>query len=214
MSDILNKHLVLVLNSVWQPIGYISIKKAIIAMFSTNDGQNMAAKALNLEYPLDENGFINFKEPLLDRVYPVGIPEWNDLPIRDFDIPIHTSKRIIRAPIVIIANNYSKVPMKRLKPTKRNIYDFYKGKCIWTGRTLSLNEATLEHMNPRSNGGQNTWQNLGLSGKKENNERGNIPIKDWKYKQQYPLKEPKSIPISALITKPARPEWEYFLIKK
>jgi hypothetical protein len=90
----------------------------------------------------------------------------------------------------------------------------YGGKCIWSNRKLSLNEASIEHMTPKSHKGKNTWGNLAIADKKLNSERGNIPVTQWKYKPQYRLKEPKKIPACALIQESVRPEWEYFLIHK
>lgn len=205
----LNKEIVLVLNAIWQPIGYTSIKKAITSMCSTTDGENMAVQALDLEYDL-KDGTIDFASPI--KMIPVGINEWISLPVRDFDIPIHTSKSVVRAPIVIIAKNFSKMVMKQLHPTKKNLYHMYGGKCIWTGEKMSFNEATLEHMTPKSHGGGESWKNLALAKKSVNNERGNVPVSEWKYKAQYKLVEPKLRPIAAEIKEAIRPEWKYFLL--
>lgn len=210
MSD-LKKNYVLVLNSVWAIIGYTSIQKAIISMYSTNNGENMAAMALDLDFGLDENGFVDFTN--CTKMIPVGIPEWNSLGLRDFDIPIRTSHSVVRAPIVLITKNYAKMNYRRLRPTKRNLYDFYNKKCIWTGRELSLGEASIEHIQCRSAKGDSTWQNLAISDKKLNSERGNLPLEKWKHKMQYQLKEPKAMPVCALINKPIRPEWTPFLLK-
>lgn len=210
--DILNKNYTLVLNSVWQIIGYTSIKKAIVSMYSTQDGENMAAQALDIDYELNEKGFIDFEKPI--KMVPTGIPEWNELSLRDFDIPIHTSKKIVRAPIILLTKNFSKTILRKLRPTKKNLFEMYKGKCIWTGKTLSLSEATLEHLTPKSHGGNESWANLALAQKKINNERGNIPLKDWKYKPHYSLKEPKSVPISTYINNAVRPEWLFFIKNK
>lgn len=181
-------------------------------MYSTQDGENMAAQALDLDYELNEDGFIDFEKP--SQMVPVSIPEWNDLPLRDFDIPIHTSKKIVRAPIVLVTKNFSKTILRKLRPTKKNLFEMYGGKCIWTGKILSLADASLEHMVPKSHGGGNGWDNLALSKKKINNERGNTPVKDWKHKPQYSLKEPKAMPISSYINVATRPEWVFFLKNK
>ena len=180
-------------------------------MYSTSNGENMAAVALDLEFALGEDGFVDFTQ--CTKMVPVGIPEWNFLSIRDYDLPIRTAHQVVRSPIVLITKNYSKMNFKRLRPSKRNLYEFYGKKCIWTGRTLSLSEASVEHMICRSAKGDSTWQNLGISDKKLNSERGNTPLEKWKYKPQYQLREPKATPVSALINKPNRPEWIPFLLK-
>lgn len=210
MSDYLNKHLTLVLNALYQPIGSLSIKKACVALCSENNGVS-AAKALDLEYDLNEDGTVNFMSP--NKFVPTDWESWINLELRDYDIPIRTAHRVIRAPIVILAHNFRKMVYRKLRPNKRNLYNIYGGKCIWTGRILSFNESSIEHMVCRSANGDSSWQNLGISDKKLNSERGNLTLDKWKYKQQYPLKEPKSTPISGLINEPKRPEWQYFLIR-
>lgn len=209
--DILKHNFCLVLNSSWNIIGYTTIQKAIKALFPKNDS-DIPASALDLEYELDEKGFIDFTKP--SKMVPVDADIWCDLPIRDFDIPIHTSKKTIRAPIVIISNSCSKPVFKKLKPTRRNLWEFYNHKCIWTGKVISYNECTKEHMIPRSHSGKDTWANLAPASKHINHERQNIPLEKWKYKPAYKLIEPKSTPVSAFITKAVRPEWQVFLLSK
>lgn len=212
MSSIVNKEYTLVLNSMYMPIGVTPIKKALIAMNSAKLGESLVAAALNLEYKEMDNGEINFSSP--STYYPVSWEDWIQLPVRSFDIPIHTPKMIIRAPIVLVARNCDKIPMKRIPLSKRAVYNHYKGRCIWSGEKLSLNEASLEHMITRSAKGARSWKNIGLAHKKLNAERGNTPLEKWKYKAKYPLSEPLSRPVSTMITTAVRPEWEYFLIVK
>jgi hypothetical protein len=207
MSTVLDKKVVLVLSAIlWQPIGYISIRKAIKAMYSDDVD---AVQALDLTYPLNAEGYLDFKSCPTTNI--VGINEWVKLPLRDFDIPIHTAKSVIRAPIVVITHNCKKMVFKQLKPTRRNLWEFYGRKCIWTGKEISYNECTKEHMITRSSGGDESWLNLAPASKHLNHERGNLPLDKWKYKPQYSLKEPKRLPISSFIRTAIRPEWEYFL---
>jgi 5-methylcytosine-specific restriction endonuclease McrA len=217
MSEILNKNIVLVLNSIYQPIGYTSVKQAIVSLCSTSDGESMAAEALDLDYHLLEGGELDWASPFTYRSIPWD--EWVTLPVRPEpykDEPIKTSKMVIRAPIVIRSRNYSKMPRRSLRPNKKNLYELYDGRCIWTGKKLSLNQATVEHLKPRSHGGKETFGNLALAEKKINNDRGNIPLEEWtkKYKPHYKTKEPTIRLACDLISEPKRPEWIYFLIKK
>jgi hypothetical protein len=114
----LQKNLTLVLNALYQPIGYTSIQKALISLNSESGGQSTAAEAMEIDYELDENGFVDFMKPNILR--PVPWEDWITLPIRDFDIPIHTPKIILRAPIVIMAKNFKKMVFRKIRPSKRN----------------------------------------------------------------------------------------------
>ena len=209
--DVLKQPITLVLNSSWIVIGYTSIRKAIKAMYPKNES-DIPATALDLEYDLNEDGFVDFLKPI--KMAPTTAENWVNLPVRDFDVPIHTPKKIVRAPIVIISNSCSKPIFKKLKPTRRNLWEFYGHKCIWTGKVISFNECTKEHITCKSSGGKETWQNLAPASKHLNHERQDTPLDKWKYKMQYPLIEPKSTPVSALITKAVRPEWQSFIMSK
>lgn len=210
MSNIINKQIVLVLSNVlWQPIGYISVKKALKAMFSTGED---AAQALDLDFATDSKGNIDFNTPI--KYNAVSIDEWVKLPIRDFDLSVQCAKTAIRAPIVIITHNLKKMPMKQLKPTRRNIWEWYNRKCIWTNKELSFAECTKEHIKPKCKGRDDSWENVAPASKRLNNERGSTPLELWKYKMQYKLKEPPKMPISTFIKHAVRPEWQSFLIVK
>lgn len=211
MESKLRKPWTLVLNALYQPVGVVTIAKGLVTMCSSIDGETMAAQALDLDYELDADGAINWLKP--SKFILTDWDDWIKLPVREFDIPIMTPRGAVRAPVVLYARNYKKIHMRKLKCTKKNLHRFYGGKSIWTGKQLSLNESSLEHMTPKSHGGLSCWTNLGISEKKINNERGNIPLSQWKYKPQYKLSEPRPMPASVIISSSSFPreEWRYFL---
>ena len=211
MSDILNRSLCLVLNALYMPMGTLSLKKACVTLNSSIDGFDMAAQYLQVEYDNKEDGSIDFMSPNL--IQPINWDEFCQLPLRDFDIPISTPKMKIRAPILIISKS-KKIIMKKLRPSIQTLYDIYGGRCIWTNQVISKNQASKEHLKCRSHGGDDSFSNVALASKKLNHERGNIPLKDWKYKMQYPLKEPLPMPYSTTIKNIPREEWRYFLFNK
>lgn len=208
MSNILNKDIVLVVNSLWQVIGIAKPKNAIKAMFSSEDGINLAAKAFVIDYS-QEGDVWDFEKPTVIKA--VFLEEWLEQPIRPFDNVVHTAKREIRIPTVLMAHNYNKIPKKKIHPTKRNVYDMYDGIDYWTGKKIPFKRATLEHVIPKSKGGKDSWKNLAISDKDINNSRGNTDVKDFKYKPHYELKEPKEVPISALIKEIRHRDWRIFI---
>ena len=67
---------VLVLNSVWMPIGITNYQKALVCLCSENGGQP-AAKALDIQYKqIDENTY-DFNE--VESVIPLSFDEWKKL---------------------------------------------------------------------------------------------------------------------------------------
>jgi hypothetical protein len=192
------------------PMGCLSLKKALVTLFSTDNGIDMAAQYLQVEYDNDEDGNPDFMSPNL--IQPIDLEDFLKLPLRDFDIPISSSKMTVRAPVIILSKS-KKIIMKKLRPSLQNLYDLYGGRCVWTNRVLSKNSATKEHLKPRSHGGDDSFQNVVLADKTLNNERGNS-VEKWKYKMQYQPKEPIARPWASTIKSVPREEWKYFLFNK
>src|SRR5690349_16832743 len=116
----LDKSWCLVLNSLYMPMGCLSLKKALVTLFSTENGFDMAAQYLQVEYDNDENGNPNFMSPNL--IQPINLEDFLALPIRTFDIPVQTAKMVVRAPVLILSRS-RKIIMKKLRPSLQNLYD-------------------------------------------------------------------------------------------
>ena len=152
MTDILNKNIVLVLNRNWQAINTRTPADAFCQM------------ATNVATALDIDG---------DSIRPVAWNEWLTLPIRAHDNVVNTVRGAIRVPTVIIAMNFAKVPKKRPKLNAKNIRERDGNRCQYTGRVLRPDEGSLDHVVPRSRGGQDAWENLVWSCKEVNARKGN-----------------------------------------
>lgn len=207
----LDKHFCLVLNALYMPMGSLTIKKALISLNSSDNGIDKAALYLNVEYDNNEDGSVNFMSPNL--IQPVEWDEFCQLPLREFDLPVHSCKMTVRAPIIILSKS-KKIVTKKLRPSIQTLYDLYGGKCVWTNEVISKNQASKEHLKPRSHGGDDSFSNVVLASKKLNHERGNLSLKDWKYKMQYQPKEPLPKPWASTVKNAPRLEWEYFLFNK
>jgi 5-methylcytosine-specific restriction endonuclease McrA len=59
-----------------------------------------------------------------------------------------------------------------LKPNKSNVYARDNGCCVYCSKSLEIWEATLDHVIPRSKGGQNSFDNIVLSCQSCNGEKG------------------------------------------
>lgn len=180
----------LVLNRAWQAINAISVQSAISQLASG------AATALDI---LGE-----------EQITPVRWDEWLKLPVRDGDGAIHTARMVIRAPTVIVAVNYAKVPKKRPKLGLRGIADRDGGKCQYTGKKLERHEMTLDHVQPRSRGGVDSWENLVLADKTVNQRKGARTNDEAGLKLVRRPFEPSPVPVSAGIT-PTHPHHRIFV---
>lgn len=207
--SILDKEKCLVLNSIYQPIGTCSIKKALIALNSTQDGENRAAKAIQIEYKQNTDGSWDFNE--INYFRPVAFEEWCLIPLRSFDIPIHSPKLTIRAPTVILVVGFAKMPMKNLKPTLQNIRKRDKDICQYSNKKLTKSQISLDHILPKSRGGKdNCWTNLVICDKNINFKKGNKLNSEVGLKLIKKPKAPLPIPVSHTITEMRHRDWLLF----
>ena len=152
MNDVLNKATVLVLNRNWQAINVRTPADAFCQM------------AINVATGLDIAG--------PDSMRPVRWEEWLTLPIRPQDNSVVTARGAIRVPTVIVLANYSKVPHKRPALSTRNIRERDRHRCQYTGKLLRPEEASIDHIVPRSRGGKTVWDNCVLASREINARKG------------------------------------------
>lgn len=72
-------------------------------------------------------------------------------------------------PSVIRLLNYVNVPYRGVMLSRQNIFKRDNGACVYCGATKEL---TLDHVIPRSRGGQTTWSNLVTACKRCNSKKG------------------------------------------
>jgi 5-methylcytosine-specific restriction endonuclease McrA len=83
---------------------------------------------------------------------------------------IHTVSTIFPWPSVIRLNDFIRVPYKKIILTRRNILKRDNHKCGYCGRAdLPL---TIDHIIPKSKGGDDSWENLVAACLPCNNKKG------------------------------------------
>lgn len=213
MNTVANKLICLNLNANWQPVGFKTVKDAIIDLCGSESGGKPTSLALDIDYELDGNGEPTLSEP--KSLNPVSWTEWMKLPVRPWDLVIRSAHMSIRVPTVIIAINFNKMPVKsfRGKPSKDAIYTRDNGMCQYTGKKIDRNSATVDHVIPRSKGGLDTWTNLVLCSKDVNSKKGNRLNADVGLRLIKQPSVPQPVPVSAMIREAKHIDWMPFLIK-
>lgn len=142
--------------------------------------------------------------------------EWLALPIRPFDDYLSSPTRIVRLPSVVICSNYDKISYKKaIFPTKSNIWERDNYTCQYSGKKLSRSELTIDHVVPRSKGGEDSWENLVTCKKEINHHKGDKLLGEAKYKGErlkliQKPKKPK-FGYDSLILDNFREEWQHFV---
>jgi len=153
-ANILLLNRVLVLNRNWFPIGIFSLKNAFCKLLSRR------VRALNhVDYNVYD--FIG----------------WANVSANEFSY-IRTSRGSIATPEIVISSYYDRIPRFIPGASRRNILRRDEYICQYSGRKLSENEATVDHIIPKSKGGKNNWRNCVASSFSINNKKSDSFLTD------------------------------------
>jgi len=180
---------VLALNKSFSPVGIISFKKAIILLFKEK------AKVLEV-----------------NSYYTYDWHEWADMDFENYN-KIRTSKQSICVPEIIVLKEYDKIQKRRLKPNKKNIYKRDNGHCQYCSKFLTIKEATIDHINPKSKNGKFTWDNCVLSCVKCNLKKGNYDLKEIGMKLLKKPEIPSHDKINFYLLENTPESWKMFKLK-
>ena len=205
-ENIANKSIVLKLNKNWQPLEVAVVGDIICDMVRG------VVVGLDIQYESNPDGTPNY-----DTQYPVPTPweQWINLPVRDCDLVIHSCKMVIRVPTVVVTANFDKMPKKEWKPTskptKEGLYIRDGGKDGYTGLDIDYEEATIDHILPKSKGGSDTYDNTCLTLKETNNWKSDRLNHEVGLKLRVVPCVPKPILASQQIRKVRHRDWKFFL---
>lgn len=197
----MKNHKILVLNKFYFPIGVEGIEKTFGNIFSGS------VVPLDVSYETDDKGDILFEN--IEYFATVkGADEWIKLPIRSYDEYLQTARGPVRVPTVVICANYDKIIYNKVQfPTKSNIYKRDNFTCVYTGKKLSKDELSIDHVIPKSKGGSDTWENLVTCDRMLNSKKGSLTLAEAGLKLAYKPYKPKN----GMIFDSFKEEWSAFL---
>lgn len=85
---------------------------------------------------------------------------------------VHSSARAIPLPSVIRLLEYRRIPHQTRALSRKNILIRDRYTCQYCERVLPSSELTLDHVTPRSRGGESSWENLVACCHRCNNRKG------------------------------------------
>lgn len=138
----------LVLNKSFSPVHITSIKRAICLVFKG------LAKFVDEQY----------------QVY--DFHSWAELSVALSDDCIHLTERVIRVPRVVVLTLYDKLPHRKIRFSRENIYLRDHNTCQYCGRRFRRSDLNIDHVVPLSQGGQTNWENVVCSCIKCNSKKG------------------------------------------
>jgi len=137
---------VLVLNKLFMAVHVISVRRAFCLLCKD------LAEVVNLEDgQFATYDFASWRE----------VSEYRAKHFRqEEDDWVRTSSSQIQVPRVVRLFAYEKMPKHTVKFNRRNIFARDNNQCQYCGRKFSTTELSLDHVTPRSQGGQSTWENI------------------------------------------------------
>jgi 5-methylcytosine-specific restriction endonuclease McrA len=130
----------LVLNRNWQPVGVMSVAKALTKVF--------AGKARVVD-PADYQTY--------------DWQDWSKLRPQSGEPFIRAVRFRLRVPEVVTLSEYGDLPTPSVTFNRRNIFKRDHYTCQYCGRQPGGEELTIDHVVPRAQGGQSRWDNCVLA---------------------------------------------------
>lgn len=127
---------VLVLNKSFLPVHITTVRRAFCLLYTG------LAKAVNEQYQTFD------------------FASWQELSLERNDETIGTVQRAIKIPRVILLIAYDRVPKRRVRFSRYNIFARDRNTCQYCGNSFPRHELNLDHVIPRSQGGISTWENV------------------------------------------------------
>jgi 5-methylcytosine-specific restriction endonuclease McrA len=125
---------------------------------------------------------------------------------------VRTTSSEIQVPRVIRLMSYDKLPKQTVKFNRRNIFARDNNQCQYCGKRFPTTELSLDHIIPRSQGGQSTWENIVCACVKCNVRKGGRTPKEAHMSLIRKPEKPKRSPLLNLkLTHRKYQSWKSFL---
>ena len=115
----------------------------------------------------------------------------------------------IYRPSVIVVPKYINTHFYKLPPTRDNIFKRDDYTCVYCGYN-DMRAMTLDHVIPKSKGGEDTWENLVTACRGCNSEKDNLTIEEWGKEHPNPKRPHRLMFLKKLTYIPE--EWKKYLL--
>lgn len=130
----------LVLNRSWQPVNITSVARSMAMVYS---------------------GVARVVDPESYQLF--DWEDWARLVPADGDPCIRAVEQSFRVPEVVSLVSFDRLPKSAVTFNRRNIFKRDRFTCQYCGMQPAPSELTIDHVLPRSRGGQSTWKNCVLA---------------------------------------------------
>jgi 5-methylcytosine-specific restriction endonuclease McrA len=179
---------VLVLNKSFLPVQITTVRRAFCLLYAG------IAKAVNSQYETFD------------------FDSWRQIRVEVHDDAIGLVDRMIKVPRVILLIAYDRVPKRRVRFSRHNIFARDKNTCQYCGKRFATSDLNLDHVVPRSKGGITSWENVVCSCHRCNRLKGGLtPVQAGMRLISPPRKPSWTPPLNVSLKDAMRKEWVPFL---
>jgi 5-methylcytosine-specific restriction endonuclease McrA len=179
---------VLVLNKSFLPVQITTVRRAFCLLYAG------MAKAVNSQYETFD------------------YESWRHLSLELNDETIGLVDRVVKVPRVILLIAYDRIPKRRVRFSRYNIFARDKNACQYCGKRFSRSELNLDHVIPRSQGGISSWENVVCSCHHCNRKKGGKTPEQAKMRLILQPRRPAwTPPLNVSLQEVMRKEWVPFL---
>lgn len=158
MESVLNQP-TLVLNKGWNSIDSATVRDAFCNVIS---GRATFLLTPDYEVQIDDTTVEHF-----------DIAGWMSLPVADGERAIRSSQGLVKIPEIMLLSEYSRIPVRNVVFCRRNLWRRDRRTCQYCGCEPKGSDITVDHVFPKSKGGESTFENCVLSCTACNLKKGN-----------------------------------------
>ncbi|ADB17666.1 HNH endonuclease [Pirellula staleyi DSM 6068] len=136
---------VLVLNRSYRAVHIVSVRRAFIMLFRE------CAEVIHTE----DGSYTNY-----DFTTWCEISEFQAQEKRPHDDWVKAVQFEILVPRIIRLIDYDRIPEREVRYNRRQIFARDGNKCQYCGKRLPVQQLSLDHVMPRSRGGESSWENV------------------------------------------------------
>lgn len=180
---------VLLVNRLFQPVQITTARRGFLLLYG---GSALA---------IDEAGDLH------------DFQSWKRLPVRDADDGLPIVGGALRVPRVLHLRRYDRARRPTVRLTRRNLMLRDGHQCQYCLRRPSLRDLNIDHVVPRSRGGEDTWENLVTACRACNLRKGRRTPEEAAMRLVRPPSKPRWSTSAQLLLGSPHPfkEWDPFL---
>lgn len=140
-----------------------------------------------------------------------GFETWAELDVPHGEDSVSTVNLVLRVPEVIVLQQFSGVPRQTLPFTRRNLVRRDRSQCQYCGCRPASSDLSIDHVIPRSAGGETSWENCVLACVRCNRMKGNKLAHEVGMRLLRAPRAPQWSPIFEVAHSHKREAWRRFI---